>query len=120
MDDRVQRLRHADLADYFDRAIADVAPGTARRLVQVYNGGSIPNQPDHYYLTNPVYLSGDDVEGGTAAPTADTQHTIVVDVLGKAAGGRRHPDGLCRGRPMGRRAECDGQARNRSFPTAIH
>jgi len=84
MDDRIERLRHADLADYFDRAIADVAPGTARRLVQVYNGGSMPNQPDHYYLTNPVYLSGDETEGGTADPTADTAQTLVVDVLGKA------------------------------------
>ncbi len=81
---RTERLRHQDLADLVDRALPLVSAGTPRRLVQVYNGGAMPSQPDHYYLANPVYLNGAETEGGTGSPSVDTSQTIVVDVLGKA------------------------------------
>jgi len=84
IDDRVERLRHQDLADLVDRALGQVMAGTPRRLVQVYNGGAMPSEPDHFYLTNPAYLNGAETEGGTGSPSVDTSQTIVVDVLGKA------------------------------------
>jgi hypothetical protein len=82
--DRIERLRHQDLADLVDRAIAQIGAGTPRQLVQVYNGGSMPSESDHFYLTNPVYLNGAETEGGTATYVADTTQTIVVDVLHQA------------------------------------
>jgi hypothetical protein len=57
---------------------------TARRLVQVYNGGEMPSSPDHVYLTNPVELDGDEAEGGGATPNVDTSTTIPVVVLWNA------------------------------------
>jgi len=81
---RTERLRHQDLADLVDRALPFVLAGTPRRLVQVYNGGAMPSEPDHYYLTNPVYLNGAETEGGAGSPSVDTSQTIVVDVIGKA------------------------------------
>jgi len=84
VDDRIQRARHQDLAGLVDRVLPFVSGGTARRLVQVYNGGSMPNEPDRYYLTNPVYLNGTEAEGGVGAPSVDTSQTIVVDVLNEA------------------------------------
>jgi len=44
----------------------------------------MPSQPDHYYLTNPVYLNGSETEGAAGGPSTDVSQTIVVDVLGKA------------------------------------
>ena len=57
---------------------------TARRLVQVYNGGSMPSSPDHVYLTHPVELDGTEEEGGSASPNVDTTTTIPVVVLWNA------------------------------------
>jgi hypothetical protein len=82
--DRIQRLRHQDLSDLVDRAIPELVAGTARQLVCVYNGGSMPNEPDRFYLANPAYLNGAEAEGGSSGPSVDTSQTIVVDVLGKA------------------------------------
>jgi hypothetical protein len=82
--DRVYRSRHAELADVVDRLTPGQAGGTARLLVQIYDGGSIPTTPDHYYLAHPVGLDGAEVEGGVASPTADSSQTVVVDVLGHA------------------------------------
>jgi hypothetical protein len=82
--DRIERLRQQDLSDLVDRAIPEIAAGTPRQLVRVYNGGSMPSMPDHFYLTNPVYLNGAPTEGGAGAPSVDTSQTIVVDVLNQA------------------------------------
>ena len=84
IDDRIERERHQDLADVFDRALADVTAGTTRQLVCVYDGGALPTEPDRYVLTNPAYLNGIESEGGTGGPWVDTSTTIVVDVLGRA------------------------------------
>jgi hypothetical protein len=53
----------------------------ARRLVSVYNGGSMASQSDHIFLTHPVELDGTEVEGGAASPNVDTSVTIPVVVL---------------------------------------
>lgn len=82
--DRIERLRHQDLNDFVDRAIPEIATGTLRQLVCVYNGGAMPAEPDHYYLTNPTYLNGAETEGGIGSLSVDTSQTIVVNVLGKA------------------------------------
>ena len=57
------------------------AVAAARRLVSVYNGGSMPTQPDHIFLTHPVELDGAEAEGGAASPNVDTSATIPVVVL---------------------------------------
>jgi hypothetical protein len=78
-----ERLRTFDSA--LDRAWEDRPPlATPRRLVQVFSGGAMPSQPDHFYLTHPVELDGTEVEGSTAPPVVDTSVTIPVDVLWSA------------------------------------
>ena len=64
-----------------DRGATAPARVTARRLVQVYNGGSIPTQAGYVYLTNPVELDGDEIEGGSATANVDATTTIPVVVL---------------------------------------
>ena len=78
---RQLRARHQDLADLADRIGQRPGGGTARRLVQVYNGGSMGSSPDLFYLTHPVELDGSETEGGSYTPTEDTDQTIAVDVL---------------------------------------
>jgi hypothetical protein len=52
--------------------------------VSVYNGGGMPTQPDHVFLTHPVALDGSEVEGGPASSNVDTSATIPVVVLWNA------------------------------------
>jgi len=79
---RQLRARHADLAELVDRSARPAGGGTARRLVQIFDGGSMPSAPDHFFLSYPVELDGSETEGGAGTPTADTTQTIVVDVIG--------------------------------------
>jgi len=79
---RQLRTRHADLAELLDRVQPRPGGGTARRLVQIYDGGAMPTANDHFFLSHPVELDGSEVEGGAGSPTADTNQTIVVDVIG--------------------------------------
>jgi hypothetical protein len=81
---RILRVRHAALASQVGRAIPFAASSTPRRLVQIYNGGSMPSSPDHFFLAFPIELDGAETEGGTAASTDDASAPIVVDVLGHA------------------------------------
>jgi hypothetical protein len=82
---RILRDRAAAWDVALDRAQADWPPlATPRRLVQVFNGGSMPSQPDHVYLTHPVELDGAEAEGGVASPIVDTSSTIPVVVLWSA------------------------------------
>jgi hypothetical protein len=60
------------------------AYGSAGLLVQVYDGGSMPNQPDHVYLTHPVNLDGAEQEGTQAPATADTSTSVPVVVIRNA------------------------------------
>ena len=57
---------------------------TPRRLVQIYNGGSMPSSPDHFFLAYPIELDGAEAEGGTGTPVVDASQPIIVDVLGHA------------------------------------
>jgi hypothetical protein len=81
---RTNRSRHDDLEAYSNRVVAYTLDGTPTRLVEIYNGGSLPTDPDHFYLGYPVTVSGTEAEGGAGAASADTVNAIVVDVLGHA------------------------------------
>jgi hypothetical protein len=76
------RDRYTALVRSADRAIASFGTQTARRLVQIFDGGSMPSSPDHFFLAHPVELDGAEVEGGSGSPIVDSSQTIVVDVLG--------------------------------------
>jgi hypothetical protein len=78
------RDRHAALVRCADRAIAPSGAATARQLVQIFDGGSMPSSPDHFFLAHPVELDGAEVEGGSGSPIVDSSQTIVVDVLGSS------------------------------------
>jgi hypothetical protein len=80
-DARTLRERQEGLHDAIDRAAGIPSVAAARRLVSVYDGGSMPTQPDHIFLTHPVELDGAEVEGGPASPAVDTSATIPVVVL---------------------------------------
>ena len=83
---RVLRGREAAFRELVDRAKAGAPElGAARRLVQVYDGGSIPSGPDRWYLAHPVELDGAEVEGGAGAPSADAAESVPVLVLGHGA-----------------------------------
>ncbi len=81
---RIVRARHADLASRVDRTIPFASPATPRRLVQIFNGGSMPSSPDHFFLAYPIEVDGAETEGGTGTPVDDASQPIVVDVLGHA------------------------------------
>ena len=81
---RIVRARHAELASQVDRAIPFVSSVTPRRLVQIFNGGSMPSSPNHFFLAYPIELDGAATEGGTGTPDDDASQPIVVDVLGHA------------------------------------
>jgi len=83
-DARILRARHAALASQAGRAIPFAASSTPRRLVQIFNGGSMPSSPDHFYLALPIELDGAENEGGTATSTDDASAPIIVNVLGHA------------------------------------
>jgi hypothetical protein len=83
-DARVLRDRQEGLRAAIDRARGAPAIVAARRLVSVYDGGNMPTQPDHIFLTHPVELDGPEVEGGLASPNVDTSATIPVVVLWNA------------------------------------
>jgi hypothetical protein len=83
---RQLRDRQRDLAELVDRAGHAPTSGTARRLVKIYDGGSIPTgQSDKFYLTNPAEVDGSETEGGSYTPSPDTAQTIPVVILGTAA-----------------------------------
>jgi hypothetical protein len=81
---RIVRARHAELASRVDRAVPFAASATPRRLVQIFNGGSMPSSPDHFFLAYPIELDGAETERGTGTPVDDASQPIVVDVLGHA------------------------------------
>jgi hypothetical protein len=79
---RILRARRAALTSEIDRNWSTPISATARRLVQIVNGGSMPSSPDHFFLAYPIELDGTETEGGTATPVADRSQPIIVDVLG--------------------------------------
>ena len=61
-------------------------PGTfksARQLVQIYDGGSMPGTANAFYLANPLDITGTEAEGDAGVQNADTDTTIAVLVLGR-------------------------------------
>jgi len=81
--ERQLRARHEALAELADRTRAGGGSGgAARRLVQIYSGGSMPTAPDHWFLAHPVELDGAEVESGSGTPVVDTTQTIPVLVIG--------------------------------------
>jgi hypothetical protein len=80
---RILRDRMAAYEDAVDRASAAADYGSARLLVQVYNGGSMPAAVPRVYLTHPVLATGTVSEGASASLTADTETTVPVVVLNK-------------------------------------
>lgn len=55
---------------------------TARHLVAIYDGGSIPTTVPSVFLTHPVWVDADDTEGATPSTSTDTSQTIPVVVIG--------------------------------------
>ncbi|MGP0063516.1 MAG: hypothetical protein ACLQGP_07960 [Isosphaeraceae bacterium] len=78
---KIPRDRQAALGRAIDRSLHDSPLVTARRLVQVYNGGAMPTSSGDVYLTHPVELDGTEAEGGSATANVDTTTTIPVVVL---------------------------------------
>ena len=83
---RIVRDRQRSLAEVAGRSVPfGGGSGAPRRLVQIYDGGSMPSSGDHFFLSHPVELDGSEVEGGSGTPSVDATQTIVVDVLGTVA-----------------------------------
>ena len=81
---RILRDRQAAYEDALDAAAqaAESRPfESARLLVQVYDGGSMPSSPGLWYFTHPVLVYGAETEGGGATMSVDTETTIPVIVL---------------------------------------
>jgi hypothetical protein len=78
------RERHGGLVQAAARSIAAPTPTTARRLVQIFDGGAIPSAADHFFLAYAIELDGAETEGGTGTAVIDTSQPIMVDVLGHA------------------------------------
>ena len=81
---RALRERHGDLVQAAARSVAAPSQTTARRLVQIHDGGSMPSAADHFFLAYPIELDGTEAEGGTGTPVVDASQPIIVDVLGHA------------------------------------
>ena len=82
---RILRDRQAAFEDALDAAAqaSESRPfASARLLVQIYNGGSMPSSPDLWYFTHPVLAYGAETEGGAATFSVDTATTVPVIVLG--------------------------------------
>jgi hypothetical protein len=81
---RALRERHGGLVQAAARSVAAATQTTARRLVQIRDGGAMPSAADHFFLAYPIELDGAEVEGGTGTPVIDSTQPIIVDVLGHA------------------------------------
>jgi hypothetical protein len=82
---RILRDRQAAHSTALDRLTDRPQPySSARMLVQVYDGGSMPTAAEKVYFTHPVLVTGSETEGGAGTLTADTATTVPVIVLGGA------------------------------------
>ncbi len=82
MEDRIDRSRILDFEDEDDSGYSPASEVPAKFLGQVYDGGSMPTELNHYFLVHPVVVDGDPTEGGPATLTADTSASVAVDVIG--------------------------------------
>lgn len=58
---------------------------SARMLVRVFDGGSMPTTTPRVYFTHPVLVTGAESEGAAGTLTVDTTTTVPVVVLGTVA-----------------------------------
>jgi hypothetical protein len=66
-----------------DNAAGRQSPfSSARQLVQIYNGGSMPSSLPAVFFTHPVLVTGAETEAGAGMLTADTTTTVPTVVLG--------------------------------------
>ncbi len=78
---RILRNRQAEQVAGVSRSSNISSPQATRRLVSIYNGGQMPNQPNYVYFAHPVDLDGNEIEGEVASPNPDVSATIPVVVL---------------------------------------
>jgi hypothetical protein len=83
---RILRDRQAAQAAALDRQTDRPPPySSARMLVQVYDGGSMPTAAERVYFTHPVLVTGSEAEGGAGTLSVDAATTVPVIVLQNAA-----------------------------------
>ncbi len=81
---RSLRDRQAAHEDAIDRAAGTLATfASARMLVQVFNGGSIPSAVPRVYYTHPVVATGAEAEGGLVTLSVDRVTTVPVIFLNR-------------------------------------
>jgi hypothetical protein len=81
---RILRDRQTAHSAALDRFADRPQPySSARMLVRVYDGGSMPTAPERVYFTHPVLVTGSETEGGSGTLTVDTATTVPVVVLGR-------------------------------------
>jgi hypothetical protein len=79
---RTLRHRQEAIESYVDRSRPASPSGTARRMVQIFNNGSMPTSNDKFFAAHPVQYDGPETEGGIFSPVADTSTVMFVDVIG--------------------------------------
>lgn len=77
-DPRVERQRIAAAFGTIDRLPECADGGTVSRLVTTVAITTYPTTAGVFYGANPTELDGDEIEGGSASPTADTTQVIYV------------------------------------------
>lgn len=78
---RTLRERQTVLRQAIDVAWPQDDGQSARQLVQVYDGGSMPTAPDHFFACHPAELDCPETEGSPCPPVVDSSTTIFVDFL---------------------------------------
>lgn len=82
---RILRDRQAAHGAALDRQADRPQPySSARMLVQVFDGGSMPAAAEKVYFTHPVLVTGAETEGGSGTLTVDTATTVPVVMLRQA------------------------------------
>lgn len=81
---RILRDRLGGFQADVDRLPSPASSGAARIALQVYNGGNMPTEPDHYFLGHPVTLSGAEIEGTQPSILADTTTSVPFVALHSA------------------------------------
>jgi hypothetical protein len=78
MHDRIDRERHADLADIVDRIVDSGGGGSQAILVTTTTIDAYPAVPSAFYACAVTGLDGAEVEGGVASATVDTSQTLLA------------------------------------------
>ena len=82
---RILRDRQAAHSAALDRQTDRPQPySSARMLIQVFDGGSMPAAAERVCFTHPVLVTGSETEGGSGTLTVDTATTVPVIMLQNA------------------------------------